>query len=63
MYPHNNTIPDNAMLNKKKYWLATPIEATEVSPKLLIMTVSIIFTDVDISCCIIMGIHKEISNL
>ena len=23
----------------------------------------VIFTDVDISCCIIMGIHKEISNL
>ena len=53
----------SGILNKKKYWFATPIEATEASPKLLIITVSIIFIDVDISCCIIIGIHNEISNL
>ena len=51
-------IPDNAILNKKKYWLAIPIAATDTSPKLPTITVSTIFTKVDIKFWIIIGIHN-----
>ena len=51
------------MLNKKKNWFATPIEAIDDSPKLLIITVSITFTEDEIKFCTIIGIQSEINNL
>ncbi|EQE07097.1 hypothetical protein QSQ_0204 [Clostridioides difficile P32] len=56
-------IPDKDILKRKKNWFATPTEATDVSPKLLIIIVSITFTEVEIKFCMIIGIHKDRSIL
>lgn len=40
--------PARNILNTKKNWFATPTDATETSPKLLIITVSITFTEDEI---------------
>ena len=61
--PAPPVIPYKVILNKKKNWLATPIDATEDSPRLLIIIVSITFTEVEIKFCIIIGIHREINSL